>query len=317
MAHPMSKSASAGHNAKLERMTRDYGSASGPANNKLAPTNQYKGEGPEEVPSFGADSSMAKARGDRPARRTTTANPVATLKTGGKVHKRAWGGMVPTGMMNPAQMQRAPGVMGIAPQGPAPTGMMPPAAPQVAPTGMMGLAPQGPTGAMPTVSNAGPGMVRPTGMMGLARARGGRAKHHGKGTHVNIMIAPQGHPSAPPIVPPPGPGGPMDAGPPPMMPPPGGPPGGPPPGGPLMPPPPGLPPPGMMAPHASGGRAMRAKGGRVGSLADQGLSASDKPVMPKGMKKGDYDAGALSGPGRLEKIAAYGRKESHRTPQKV
>lgn len=90
MAHPHRKEASDGHNAKLRRMTEDYGAASGPENNKLAPTNQFKGEGPEEAVGFGADSTKPRVRGDR-ASRQQIANPVATLKRGG-VAKRKHGG---------------------------------------------------------------------------------------------------------------------------------------------------------------------------------------------------------------------------------
>lgn len=110
-------------------------------------------------------------------------------------------------------------------------------------------------------------------------AHGGAVKHKGKGTNVNIIIgqpggagaAPQAGPSIMP------PHMPMAAPPPPppMMPP-GGP--GASPGGPAMPP--GAPPPGMM--HKRGGAAYK-RGGKV------------------------YDAGAASGEGRLEKVAAYGK----------
>src|ERR1700722_20586918 len=94
MAHPMKKDSVEGANAKMRRMTDGYGSASGPSNNILAETNRAKGEGPEESTGFGADSSAAKPRGDRPARRTTAANPLATYKRGGSVKKRADGGDV-------------------------------------------------------------------------------------------------------------------------------------------------------------------------------------------------------------------------------
>ncbi len=132
-------------------------------------------------------------------------------------------------------------------------------------------------------------------------ARGGRAKHKGKSTNVNIMI---GHPGGPPPGPaiPPGaalPG--LPGGAPPMMrppmPPPGGPPGMPPggPGG-----PPGLPPglAGMM-PHKLGGRAFK-KGGAV-KRASGGRT---------------FTAGACSGEGREEKIEAYGKK-AHMKPKAV
>src|ERR1700720_1655417 len=92
MAHPMRDSAREGHNSKLRALTRDYGSASGPKDNILAETNMHKAEGPEEAVGFGANASAPRARGDRPARRTAAANPLATLATGGGVIARAKGG---------------------------------------------------------------------------------------------------------------------------------------------------------------------------------------------------------------------------------
>jgi hypothetical protein len=131
----------------------------------------------------------------------------------------------------------------------------------------------------------------------LAFASGGRAK--GKGTNVNIIVAPGGGappsppptaalPVRPPVAPP---------GPPPGMPsglPPGAGPMGPGPMGPppltgLPPgiggPPPGLPPGIGMPPLAGLPPGLRASGGRA-----------------------EFTAGAGSGPGREEKIKAYGRK---------
>ena len=237
MAHPQLKLSRDGHGEKLRRMTDEYGSASGPANNILAETNRGKANGPEEAVGFGADASAARARGDRPSRKTSAANPVSTYAAGGSV----------------------------------------------------------------------------------ARAHGGRTKHGKKGsTHVNVMVAPQGGGSAtpPPVLPVGGPPPGMPMPPPkPPMPPPGGPMAGPGPlAGPMPPTPPGMPPPGMMPPRKHGGA--RAAGGRVGSLADQGLKASEK-VENKPKQLTGYDAGALSGPGRLEKIENYGRRESHRKGQVV
>ena len=107
-----------------------------------------------------------------------------------------------------------------------------------------------------------------------------------------------------------------------------------------MPPPglagaPGAPggiPPGLMPPRAKGGRVKHAdeaedKALIKKTLKDEGLVRSDKPVkMPvegetperaRGGKVTGYDAGAGSGPGRLEKIENYGRKVAHEKPQTV
>ena len=149
-----------------------------------------------------------------------------------------------------------------------------------------------------------------------SRARGGRMK--GKGTHVNVIVAPQGAggPGAvpPPVIPVGGPP-PAAAMPPrpPMMPP-----GAPPMGG-AMPPPglvgaPGAPggmPPGIMPPRAKGGRVKHAdekedKALIMKTLRDEGLTRADHEVKRArgGKIKNIHDmtAGAASGEGRLEKI---------------
>ena len=150
-----------------------------------------------------------------------------------------------------------------------------------------------------------------------SRARGGRMK--GKGTHVNVIVAPQGAggPGAvpPPVIPV---GAPPPAAAMPPRPPMGMPPGGPPMGG-AMPPPglvgaPGAPggmPPGLMPPRAKGGRVKHAdekedKALIMKTLRDEGLTRADHEVKRArgGKIKSIHDmtAGAASGPGRLEKI---------------
>ena len=95
MAHPLKNEVSDAHTAKLRAMTTHYGSASGIANNIASPQSRLKGEGGEHHVGFGADSSAASSkRGDRPARTSMAANPLATYARGGKVKHRDAGGDV-------------------------------------------------------------------------------------------------------------------------------------------------------------------------------------------------------------------------------
>lgn len=149
----------------------------------------------------------------------------------------------------------------------------------------------------------------------LGFARGGRAKKHG--TNVNVIVAPSGGPGAgagaaavPPALPLPRP--PM-APPGPPMAPGGGPPGA---GGPPMMPP-------GMGPRKNGGRTF-ASGGRAHPDAALDRAEIKRMVKPAALQRKDggtvlaplqrkdggrtYHAGADSGPGRLEKVKAYGKK---------
>ena len=95
MAHPLKNEASDAHTAKLRAMTDHYGLASGPANNMTAPSERLKGEGGEHHVGFGADSdAKTSKRGDRAARTSNPANPIATYARGGKVKHKDAGGAV-------------------------------------------------------------------------------------------------------------------------------------------------------------------------------------------------------------------------------
>jgi len=172
MAHPLKRDASDAHNSKLRRMTRHYGSASGPANNRLAPMENLKDEGPEDHVGFGADYAAATARSDKPARRAVVANPVATYKKGGKIKPveiatRARGGRLKGKGKGSTHVNVI-----VAPQG----AQQPPAGPAnpqlaalAAAAGPKPPMPPGPPPGAPPMGAGAPPM--------MPRKRGGRANH--------------------------------------------------------------------------------------------------------------------------------------------
>lgn len=302
MAHPLKSEAASAHTAKMRSMTDGYGLASGPANNITSPQSRLKGEGGERHVGFGADSDNASsARGDRPARKSMAANPIATYARGGKVKHKAEGGdvkpVIPIIKPAPSDWRDNPDAKGYD----AP--------------GMRGRTPAKSHGGKVRHRDSG-GDVSPieeankdqaeaaqksTGGV-IARARGGRAKHKGS-THVNVIVAPQGGAGA--GGPPPGPSPQLAAlaagahppmgGPP--MPPPGAPPMG---AGPMAPPSGGPPP-----------MPMRARGGKV--MGGHPDASQDKELIQKTLReeglvrkaKGGgitMHAGAVTGTGRLEKM---------------
>lgn len=174
--HPMKREAEDAINAKMRRMTRDYGSTSGPANNKLAPMERDKAEGPEESIGFGADSGAPRGRGDRAGRKPVTANPIPTYAKGGAAIGRASGGRAKKKGATNVNVIVAPQGGGAPPMPPAPPIVAgpPPGAAPMPPKPPMGAGPMGmPPGAadLPMAPGAPgglpPGIVPP-------RAKGGR-----------------------------------------------------------------------------------------------------------------------------------------------
>lgn len=174
----MKQSSADAHTAKMRRMTDEYGSASGPENNIMAESNIHKQEGPEREVGFGSDASAAKPRGDRPARRTMAANPLATYKDGGAVQGRAIGGRMKHGKKGHTNVNvivapqgGAGGAPAVPPPvlpvgGPPPMPMPPPRPPMAPPGGPMGAA-----AGLPMAPGAPGGL--PPGIM-PPRASGGR-----------------------------------------------------------------------------------------------------------------------------------------------
>lgn len=311
MAHPLKSEAANAHTAKMRSMTAHYGAASGPANNITSPQDRLKGEGGEAHVGFGADSANASAkRGDRPARRTTAANPLATYARGGKVKHRADGGdasnsdksgsnedstdaetSMNTAMNHLNDMEQAKKYMGMARKK----------------GGKVRHRDQG--GDVSAIEEANRDQAAASKSTGgvIARARGGRAKHGKGATHVNVIVGQPGAGGPPPgAMPPTGPSPQLAAllagAHPPM--------GGPPPGAPPMPPPGAGGPPGM-PPGAPPPMMPRKKGGRV--MGDHPDASQDKALIQKTLReeglvrkaKGGgvhMTAGAVTGEGRLEKM---------------
>jgi hypothetical protein len=325
MAHPNKKAGTDSHNAKLERMTRGYGLASGPANNKTAPTNKFKGEGPEGSIGFGADSTQPEPGGVR-QRRGAVANPVATLKKGGKAAKKYAHGGAASGVVRLRRTHHEDGdgaATGSAGRGTGhithgdggPTGSAGP--------GRMGMS-------KPKSLFGGRGDGTPTGS-GHKRASGGRTKGKGHG-NVNIIIDAGGKgagpgaagvmPGRPPVtaVPPILPAGAPPAVPPPRPPMGAGPMAGGPPGAlPMAPGAPGGIPPGLIPPRKRGGRvhddAKEDKALIKKTLKEEGLKPAEHKHADGGSVIQRMTGGALSGIGRLEKMHEGGKPK--RIPPQV
>lgn len=354
MAHPLKSDTNASRAAKLRSMTEDYGEADKP-NMQYAGVNKYKIEGGEDAIGFGADSDRPSVHGARRIRKPAGGNAFPTYKHGGRVKHRASGGDTDITSADSAQTQEEldnanaknakRGGRARARGGRIDNDKR---------NDKYGHLALGPGGGKPTSKGDGtedyPGPVKggqkyatestePSPSPVDNRARGGRTGGKKKGgTHVNIMIAPQGHPQPPvglplggnPALPPP----PMGAKPP-MGPPPGGPMGGPPMGAP--PPgamPPGMPPPGAIPPGAipPGAIPPRKRGGRVMKKHHHDDAAEDaaqiksmvkeSALKPHGSMRAaggriGLTAGAYSGEGRLEKAAAMKRSGALSKKQEV
>ena len=306
MAHPNKKESESQHSAKLHKYTRDYGDAN-PSMKKLAPVDKQKQEGGEESVGYGADSSKASAKSDRPARRSKPANPLATYKKGGRVKHRDSGGTVrdpsnTTGANANGDLlanEAAKAYYGAGSSLADREALAAALKSQRARGGRVKHRDSGGDVSAIEEANKNQAMANPN------RARGGRTKH--KGTHVNVIVAPQGGGGAglpPPVVPPMGANPALAGGPP--MPPPGMPAGGPP-----MPPRPMMgPPPGPMMAGAPGGLPPglgmpRKKGGRV-KHRDMGGAAQVLGGVPLNQLRATMlaqDPGGLYGGGPQKTLA--------------
>lgn len=196
MAHPMRKDLEGvvGHNAKLRRMTRHYGDAD-PAMKRNAPVDRMMTEGPEEAPEYGADAAAPNARADRPARRTTAANPMSTYAKGGAVKGRAMGGRMKKGKTN-ININVMPGPGGAQGQ----NGLPPPV---LTPGGNPAIPPASAPPPMPLMAGGAPGMMPPGGVPGAPmmppgamppgmmppRKRGGRIEHKDEAADKKLVKA--------------------------------------------------------------------------------------------------------------------------------
>lgn len=173
MAHPHKSGGVDAHNAKLRRMTRNYGSASGPDNNRLAAVENLKGNGPEAHVGFGADYDAVSSRSDKPARKSVATNPVATYARGGcvkpvAVATRARGG----GLKHKGKGSTHVNVI-VAPQGGTPAGAAGPMDPRLAQMAAAAAPkpPMPPAGGPP---GAPPMGGAPGGAPPMMRKRGGK-----------------------------------------------------------------------------------------------------------------------------------------------
>lgn len=187
MAHPLRGEVSSSHNAKLRRMTTHYGEANPKMNIKL-PQEKYKIEGPEPHVGYGADYAAANARSDKPARKSVSANPVATYRRGGKVkHEEKVEGRARGGRMGSKDKKGTHVNVIVAPQGQQSPPMAP--SPQLAALAAKSMMPAGALPMAPPMGAAPPPMAPPMGAappmaggmpphpMMMPRKRGGHVKH--------------------------------------------------------------------------------------------------------------------------------------------